>query len=384
MKIQILSLTILSVSMQAFCEQPAKVQVFSLATTEVMHQTQVLFIDGKYEDYLEHFGNDKIHLNWKDFQMLQNRLKKAIQSSGFHEKKIEFWMPHLATFFLLYSKRLQQDELKTVVLWQEYISAFGLEKNPSDHLLPLVQAIGHLKELDVLTQLTLPKDKSKLLFESLKCLPDETLDLAFFIYFLKSTQERNILQKQEAYATFFAGVEKTRQLIISTNASSKEEITQIFFDAKANVLGLDPKSPLSTTITYLSALLGVQNAESAKDLKQSLLELNPEDLATILEIFEEKDALYLRFDELRQFLLFLFAHPNLGNSQHLKLQNFIKYALPLVVKVIAQNKKMAAKKELDPASFIQFDRKQVHLPSEVTLWTKIQPVISKEGIVAIH
>lgn len=345
----------------------------------------MLFYDGKYEDYLEFFGSLKIDFSWNHFQLVQNRLKNATKSLGVHEKKCQVWIPHIATFFLLYSKKLHQQDQKATCLWQDYLHSIAMDKTQMNELSSLVEAVFQINNLDLLIQLTLSDKKSKGLFESLKILPEEALDIAFFLYFLKAVHEQNLYDNQEAYLAFFECLEDTRRLILNTNLYNKENILKIFFQAKASQLGLDLKSPLSVTITYLSALIGVKNADEAKDLKQGLLELSPDDLAIILEIFEEKDPVYLRFEELRHFLLYLFSHPHLAHHQHkLKLQNFVKYALPIVVKVIAQNKRMTAKKELDPAAFIQFDPLQFHLPTEVTLWPKIQPTISKEGIIAIH
>ncbi len=348
-----------------------------------------LFTDGRYEDYLQFFNAQDEKPSWEDFLKLQNRVRNFIffEGNSLREKLI-FWIPKITQFLIDNDFELRQiDSLDSFeCIWKEYLNENFKTINFPLELKSVLQASFQLIKLDVFIYLASGPKAITEFISALKEFSYQKLDLAFFIYTLKIIHSQQLAAFKLYDSKTYAILEKTREMILKESEASQQELYQHYWNYRSENLGFDSKSPLHPIFTRIGSILQLNNELEGKILKESLLQLQPDDLALVIEEFSlSKVSLDFIFPmALVEFLNRIQRSSTMGKTAHDRLFNVVRLGVPLVAKILKQQRLMILKREIDASIPLILKSEEAKLPQDLNQWKDIGFELKKDGIVLIY
>lgn len=347
--------------------------------------TLKLFLYGKYEDYLLFIQTLDEKISWNEFSLLQTRFKNLIQSDfEVKESTYQFWIPKIVNFLLEYEGKFAENSSLDLLdlKWKEYLSQIKEHFFPVE-LKPLITACYFLLELDLFVTLSGGQKKLVEFSDSLKGISFHKLDVALFIYTIKIIHCTKPKCFKIYNAKTYLLLEKIREMLLLQKQASSEKVYEEYILFRAEKLGLDPNSPLNPVLTRIASILQLFSMEEGKILKESLLQLSPDDLDLVIEEFSftKASADFIFPDSLRNFLESIQMEEIFGQQRSERLKNVVKIGVPLVAKILREQRLMVLKKEMDASTQLILDVKEKKLPQDLSKWSSIDFEIKKDGAI---
>ncbi|NBO23791.1 MAG: hypothetical protein EBU93_00910, partial [Chlamydiae bacterium] len=243
-----------------------------------------MIFHGKYEDFLEYNQQWSEKIVWEDFFSFQKKIKKIISA----DKSIDssLYYNFIACLFSYFNQN------KEAIVYQNPQVLFPIvfkEKRfqNEQRFKILFRLFLELIKADFFISLSLEKADLLPLFLELNELNLNELDLLFVLYtywILQNQYENpNVIFKQKTQVE----LEKFKDLFFEDTVDAKK-IFREYLIFRSKLLDLDLKSPFNEVVTKISSCLGLFKKEESQALKEALIQLNPDDLALVVEEFSRK------------------------------------------------------------------------------------------------
>jgi hypothetical protein len=324
-----------------------------------------LFLDGKYEDYLEFVSmqpKDR-KLLWSDFLAIQAELNDWIVQHGIIQASSWKQLIPVAVFLL---EEIGNKNLNSFGLEQSFES-FNSEceliapeyKELSKDLKLFVYHASSIQYLDSILRLDGGPEILSHLKKSLIQIKDPIfLDFVFTTYLLKLAAEplqcgRGLDYDHHIYQACIKVKNFCRELL----SKSEEEVYYNYLSVRAEWLGLDPASPLHCVLTRIGGMLLLYSPEEGKILKESLLKLVPEDLALVMEEFSitKKEKNFILPLSIPTVLFNLVTNSSLGEGAKERLEKTVQIGVPFLAKVLKQQRELVLKNQLETKVPLKLD-----------------------------
>jgi hypothetical protein len=345
-----------------------------------------LFLYGKYEDYLLFFQTLDEKISWSDFSILQSRFRSLIQADyEVKEATYQFWIPKIVNFLLQYENKFYENSNVDLfdLKWKEYLTQVTKEHFFPIELKPLLAACYPLLELDLFVTLTGGQKKLIEFSDTLKGISFHKVDIALFIYTIKIIHCTRASCFKVYNAKTYLLLEKIREILLLEKQVSSEKVYEEYILFRSEKLGLDPNSPLNPVLTRIASILQLFSIDEGKILKEALLQLSPDDLDIVVEEFSFAKASvdFVFPDSLRSFLEYIQLEQSFGPERSERLKNVVKIGVPLVAKILREQRLMIMKKEIEASTRLIFDVKEKRLPQDLSKWSSVGFEIKKDGAI---
>ncbi len=314
-----------------------------------------LFLDGKYEDYLEfvYLQPAEDRLEWKSFLSIQRNIQSVLDHLSDRERKEARKVLEIALILSDVVKTKVVEDLakqkgiplgdfdltyRTILasapeIFPSYqkLSSYGQEML---YKLSFQRCFGYIAHLEGGAELFSVLKKADLIFRD----PD-SFELSLFVY---QCDVGGALGHVDVHSSI-AYNERSHEIIQAVRSSClllKTQDENVAFESylskRADWLGLDITSPLNRVLARIGAMLRLTKLEEGKMLKESFLKLSPEDLSLIVDAFNipkgdtrNKVSMYIP-----AVLVNLFNNESLGDRKRERLAQSIHVGLPLIAKIL--------------------------------------------------
>lgn len=336
---------------------------------------------GMYEDFLEYNQKLKDKMIWEDFYSFQKKIKKMIKHDRSIDEKsyIEFVSLTIDFFSKNFVRLLDLQTTEDVeVVFNQLFSDGKIRKHQEFKV--VFKELYRLVQSDFFISLATYSKSLEEMFIDLNKLQLEELDLLFtlYAYLLLDHQYKNpnlIYTK-----TMQHSLEIFKDQFFQDEIDPKR-IFDEYLVFRSKVLDLDLKSPFNQVVARIASILHLFKVEEGKILKETLLQLSPDDLAIVVEefSFSKTPANFVFSNTFTQFLkqISLKTQENFDSTD--QLQKVIKMGIPLIAKIIKQQRGMVLRKEMDPRQALQITIAPKKGGSDFSNWNSISFELKKDG-----
>jgi hypothetical protein len=336
---------------------------------------------GMYEDFLEYNQKLKDKMIWEDFYSFQKKIKKMIKHDRSIDEKsyIEFVSLTIDFFSKNFVRLLDSQTTEDVeVAFNQLFLDAKIRKHQEFKV--VFKELYRLVQSDFFISLATYSKSLEEMFIDLNKLQLEELDLLFtlYAYLLLDHQYKNpnlIYTK-----TMQHSLEIFKDQFFQDEIDPKR-IFDEYLVFRSKVLDLDLKSPFNQVVARIASILQLFKVEEGKILKETLLQLSPDDLAIVVEefSFSKIPANFVFSNTFTQFLKQISPQTQENFNSIDQLQKVIKMGIPLIAKIIKQQRGMVLRKEMDPRQALQITIAPKKGGSDFSSWGSISFELKKDG-----
>ena len=348
-------------------------------TVMSIHALEV-FLNGKYEDYLEFISHQPkgSELQWQSFLAIQNHMHSVLSN---YKKISQDNLQKLLEFAIIFrdvtTSQTTSDRIGAILgkaCFQSdllsHFNEFGKEIFPSYHRFStqereLISEWVGLINYEEVSRL----EGGPEMFTKLK---NSDFEMSMFLYMCQVAGAMAHMDKKSSL-TYNEDMHQT--LLAIKNAcyllkdNSEMDAYNHYLGVRAKWLGLDSGSPLHRTLTRVASMLMLYNKEEGRILKESFLRLDPENLALVVEEFNinRKEHSWKLPSSLPAILVNFSTGMLQGTSQKESLDQTIK----VLAKILKCQKAAFLRKEIplnfDPISKIAKDDPKTLIDGEISV-----------------
>jgi len=314
-----------------------------------------LFLDGKYEDYLQlvYLQPEADRLEWKSFLDIQRNIHSILQNMDQAKQKETRKVLEIALILgdVVKTKNVEKLASQKGILISDYDCSYRLILTSCPEIFPSYEKLsGYGKEL--LYKLSFQRcfgyiahlESGAELFSLLKngnllTKDEEIFDLALFVYQCDVggalghvDAPSSIAYNEQSHLIANA----VKEACLCLKHQDESAAFERYLSIRADWLGFDITSPLNRVLARIGAMLRLTKPDEGKMLKESFLKLPPDDLSLIVDAFnipkgdiKTKISMYIP-----AVLVNLSNNMMLGSKKKERLSQTIHIGLPFIAKVL--------------------------------------------------
>ena len=318
-----------------------------------------LFLDGKYEDYLEfvYLQSKGDRLEWKSFLDIQRNIRGVLDSLSL--KDITELRQVLETSLILNNiikTKIAKDLAKERgIVLEDFDEAYRMILLNAPDIFPSYQKLS-LHGRDLFCKLSFQScfghiahlEGGPELFTLLKKLDlfsqdSELFELELFLYQCNVggalghvDSHSSIAYNEQSHQI----IEAIRDSCLLLKTHDENSVFERYLTKRGDWLGFDIASPLNRVLARIGSMLRLTKLEEGKMLKDSFLRLAPEDLSLIVDVFNvSKQSSKIKIPmHMPAVLVNLVNNEALGSEKQDRLLQSIHVGLPFIAKVLRSYK----------------------------------------------
>lgn len=327
-----------------------------------------LFLDGKYEDYLEfvYLQPKADRLEWKSFLDIQRNIHAVFDNLSDKDSKETRKVLEMALILSdVVKTKIAEDLAKERgIVLGDFDQTYRTILQDAPDIFPSYQKLSP-RGKDLLYKLSFQRcfgyiahlEGGPDLFTLLKktelfSQDSDLFELELFVYQCDVggalghvDSHSSIAYNEQSHQI----IQAVREACLLLKTHDENTVYERYLSKRADWLGFDIASPLNRVLARIGAMLRLTKLEEGKMLKDSFLKLAPEDLSLIVDVFNtsKKDSNFKIPMYIPAVLVNLLNNEQLGTKRQERLLQSIHLGLPFIAKVLRSYKEEISPKILN-------------------------------------